>query len=105
MNIFNAKQKIILIAFITIFVAGCGMQPKITMAKYNQVQDGMGYSNVCSIMGENGQEMSSSSMPGVPGMIPSITTKAYGWQNPEGSNTIIMFQNDKMVMKSQFGLK
>ena len=95
----------VLILSIALLIIGCGASPKFTMEKYNRVRDGVSYFEVCAIMGEDGQEMSSSTMPGIPGVMTSLTTKAYGWKNPDGSNTIIMFQNDRMMMKSQFGLK
>ena len=98
-------KKIVVIVALSLLLLGCGMVQKITIEKYNQVRDGASYYAVCSIMGEDGQEMSSSVMPGIPGVMPSITTKSYGWKNTDGSNTIIMFQNDRMMTKAQFGLK
>jgi hypothetical protein len=76
----------------------------ITLDEYNQVSDGMSYSQVVSIVGEDGKENSSSTMPGVPGYTEAIITKAYSWQNADGSNMICMFQNDRLISKAQAGL-
>jgi hypothetical protein len=65
----------------------------------------MSYSQVVFIIGEGGTESSSSTMEGVPGVMPSITTKLYMWQNSDGSNMNAIFQNDKLTTKAQFGLK
>jgi hypothetical protein len=55
-------------------------------------------------VGEDGTESSSNTMQGVPGVMETVVTKAYTWQNTDGSNMICMFQNDKMISKAQAGL-
>jgi len=75
-----------------------------TMAKYEQLTDGMSYTEAVSVLGDGGKEQSRSHMDGVPGVTPAIDTVAYAWQNPDGSNIILMFQNDKMQNKAQAGL-
>lgn len=79
--------------------------PPITMEKYLKIQEGMSYSQVVEIIGEQGVEMSRNRMEGVPGVMESIETAMYGWQNPDGSNMNAMFQNDKLIQRAQFGLK
>lgn len=69
----------------------------ITMAKFNQISEGMTYEQVVAIVGEPGELMSSSDLAG-------IKTVAYSWKNRNGSNMLAMFQNGAMVQKSQFGL-
>jgi ribosomal protein S17E len=70
---------------------------KITMEKYNQVATGMTYEQVKAILGE-GTEMSKNEMAG-------YVTVMYMWQNKDGSNMNVMFQNDAVNNKAQFGLK
>ena len=90
----------------TILLSGCSSTPnQVTLQKYSQISSGDSYARVCGIIGKNGEEMSSSEMPGVPGVMPSIRTVMYVWKNPDGSNMNAMFQNDKLVAKAQFGLK
>lgn len=77
----------------------------VSLAEYHRIDDGMSYSQVVSIVGDSGTESSSSTMKGVPGVVPSITTKIYTWQNSDGSNMNAMFQNDKLITKAQALLK
>jgi hypothetical protein len=77
----------------------------VTKAKYDQVREGMSYREVVHIMGSRGEENASSRMEGVPGVMRDLTTKAYSWVNPDGSNMTALFQNDKLIVKAQFGLK
>lgn len=69
----------------------------ITLEMYNKVKEGMTYEQVKNILGE-GEEMSSSEMSG-------IKIVMYNWVNPGGSNMNVLFQNNKLVTKAQFGLE
>jgi hypothetical protein len=71
--------------------------PVVTMANYTQIVNGMSYQQVKDIVGTEGKEMSSSELAG-------FITISYSWQNSDGSNMLLIFQNDKLVTKSQFGL-
>lgn len=74
-------------------------QPQITLSKYNQLQDGMSYSQVVQILGKPGVEISSSSIGG-------YKTVMIQWDVDEfGANMNAMFQNGKLISKAQFGLK
>lgn len=86
-------------------VSGCAIQTVVSKAEYDQIQEGMSYQQVVDIVGSEGEEMSSSKMQGVPGYVPEITTKMYVWKNPDGTNMICMFQNDRLITKSQTGLE
>ncbi len=77
----------------------------LTKAKYDKIKEGMSYAEVKGIIGEDGEEMASSKMDGVSGVVPSISTKMYVWKNSNGSNMNAMFQNGRMIQKAQFGLK
>ncbi|MCY4429018.1 MAG: hypothetical protein OXC11_01315 [Rhodospirillales bacterium] len=74
-------------------------EPPITMSEFRRVQTGMSYSAVVDVLGELGEEMSRTSVPGLP------TTIMYGWQNPDGSNMNAMFQGGSLIQKAQFGLR
>ena len=81
------------------FVASQPPRNIITMAKFTALKDGMSYSEVVGILGKPGEEMSRSSLGGT-------TTVMYMWKgNSFAGNMNAMFQDDEMVMKSQFGLK
>jgi hypothetical protein len=73
----------------------------VNMENYNKLQTGMSYSQVATILGKQGEELSSSDVAG-------IKTVMYKWDGDEGgfgANMNAMFQNGKLIMKSQFGLK
>ena len=71
--------------------------PVVTKYEYNQIVEGMSYSDVVRIIGAPGEELSRSDMAG-------ISTVMYSWANSGGSNMNAMFQNDKLVSRAQFGL-
>lgn len=75
------------------------------MRQYNAVRTGMPYGQVVSVLGTQGTELSRSEIKGVSGVTDDLVTVMYAWQNPDGSNMNVMFQNDKVVSKAQFGLK
>ena len=70
---------------------------RITAEEYARLYDGMSYSQAVAVIGEPGEETSRTDMAG-------YVTVAYSWKNYDGSNAIVMFQNDKLVSKAQFGL-
>lgn len=77
----------------------------ITKAQYDRLKNGMSYGDTVATLGFHGEELSSSHMDGVPGVIESIDTVMYIWKNSDGSNMNAMFQNDSLMQKAQFGLK
>lgn len=76
---------------------GSNFAPTVTMAKYEQVKDGMTYEEVEAIMGSKGEEISRSKSG-------EFELVMYTWKNATGS-MIAMFQNGKLKTKSQYGLK
>jgi uncharacterized membrane protein YvbJ len=71
-----------------------------SMSDYNQITTGMSYSQVKTILGSNeGKELSRVDITGAP------LTVSYQWQNDDGSNIIIMFQDDAVTTKAQALLK
>lgn len=71
----------------------------VTLANYNKLQDGMSYSQVTGILGKQGTEVSSNNIMGT-------KTVMYQWEGDGwASNMNAMFQNGKLISKSQLGLK
>lgn len=97
-----------LIAFATaLSLAACdapkavqgGDGPEVTMAQFNELKTGMTKAEVESVVGSPGVEQSSNELAG-------IKTEMLAWNgNSMGGNMNVMFQNGKMVSKSQFGLQ
>jgi hypothetical protein len=76
----------------------------VTYSEFQRVDSGMYYSEVKSIIGEGGTKVSSSEVDGF-GEFSGVSTNMYKWQNSDGSNMIVMFQNNEVTSKSQFGLR
>ncbi len=70
----------------------------ISMDKYNQIKDNMTKSEVEKIIGGAGEEISSSSGGG-------SKFSSFKWTGDNYSTIIVMYRNDKVMSKSQFGLK
>lgn len=70
----------------------------ISMGKYNQIKNDMKKSEVENIIGSAGEEISSSSGGG-------FTFSTYKWSGENYSTIIISYKNDRVMSKSQFGLK
>ena len=77
----------------------------VTFDEYKRVEDGMSYQQVVSIIGAQGEETVRNRLEGDPDVMESVDTVMYQWVNSNGSNMNAMFQNDKLVLKAQFGLK
>lgn len=80
-------------------------QTIVTKAHYDRIQKGMSYRQVVAVIGAEGEELSRNELEGVPGVMESVETVMYQWQNGNGSNMNAIFQNDKLMQKAQFGLK
>jgi hypothetical protein len=70
----------------------------LTFAKYEQIKIGMPRSDVEDILGGNGTEISSSSGGG-------MTFTVVKWEGDDFKSVILTFRNDKVMTKSQVGLK
>jgi hypothetical protein len=80
-------------------------QNVVSANAYSRITTGMSYRQVRSIIGSPGEEIARNHMDGVPGVMPSVVTTMYAWQNADGSNMNAMFQNDRLISKAQFGLR
>lgn len=69
-----------------------------TLAKYHRIETGMTPDEVHEIMGSWGKEQARVEAAG-------ILTVSYSWQNQDGANMTVMFQNGKVTSKGQFGLR
>jgi hypothetical protein len=72
----------------------------VTKAEYDRVKMGMSYVEVVDILGPPDEELSQSEIAG-------YVTVMYMWEGSGGlgANLNIMFQNDRVVNKAQFGLR
>jgi hypothetical protein len=71
----------------------------VTMANFSKLKTGMTYTQVVKILGKDGEELSSNEIGGV-------KTVMYKWDGDGfAANMNAMFQNNKLMSKSQFGLK
>jgi hypothetical protein len=80
-------------------------QSVVSKSEYDQVNQGMSYSDVVGVVGQDGQEISSSGTEAVPGVMEGHAFKMYQWQNPDGSNMIGTFDNGNLINKAQAGLQ
>lgn len=75
--------------------SGC----KVTLDQYNQLRTDMSYAQVASTLGCQGTELSRSDLAG-------YQTVMYSWDGAALlSNMNVMLQNNRLVSKSQFGLR
>lgn len=75
-------------------------EPPITLAKFNQLQNGITYEQAVQILGAQGTLISEN-------MLAGYHTAMYSWENPGvfQGNMNAMFQNNTLMSKSQIGLK
>ncbi|GEM_PF-1881042 len=73
---------------------------KITLAEYNQIDMGMTYDRVKSIVGSAGEELTRTQIAG-------YTTFIVVWEGVggNGANANVTFQNGEAIAKAQIGLK
>lgn len=71
----------------------------INMENYLKLQNGMSYQDAVNILGENGEEMTSSDIAGTKTVMYMWKAKGFG-----GANMNAMFQDNALTTKAQFGL-
>lgn len=72
--------------------------PIYSLNQFNQIQTGMTFEQVTAAIGSGGTKTAESNIAG-------ISTEAYSYQNADGSNMQLMFQNGALIQKAQFGLQ
>lgn len=71
----------------------------INLANFNLIKTGMKYDQVVKILGKEGEVLSETEMAG-------YKTVIYKWDGAGlGANMNAVFQNEKLISKSQYGLK
>jgi hypothetical protein len=90
--------------FASVVLTSCGGGDSITKEEYNKITNGMTYEECVSVIGFEGEEMSTVHQDGIPGIMEAMTVQIYMWQNSGGSNMNATFTNGKLDMKAQFGL-
>ena len=70
----------------------------LTLTKYNQVKNGMSYKQVVDILGSEGIVVTSTGS----GKFKTVT---YRWIGENNSYIMVTIENDKLVIKSQNGMK
>lgn len=76
--------------------------PTITKAEFEQTQNGMTPEQVALIVGGPGEMVADLGIPGTRGY--TVTYK-YTGEGSLGAKASMMFQNGKLYMKAQYGLK
>ena len=71
-----------------------------TASKFKIIQNGMSIDEVESIIGCRGETLSENQMAGI-----HTIMIAWSGRGGVGANMNAMFQNDRLIMKSQFGLR
>ena len=80
-------------------------QTGVTYEQFQRVQTGISLAQVQSILGVYSTETPKNRIDGG-GFIPTIETASYDWEgNRPLSRVGVIFQNDKVFQKTQFGLK
>lgn len=96
-------RRVLLAGFIimSFVLAGCGSSDQpFTLDKYERVYIGQDKEDTIRLMGSRGTPNATSSAPSL-----GITFESIMWQNPDGSNMQVMFQNGKVHTKAQAGLR
>lgn len=71
----------------------------VNLANFNLIKTGMKYEDVVKILGKEGEVLSETEMAG-------YKTVVYKWDGSGlGANLNAIFQNGKLISKSQYGLK
>lgn len=69
----------------------------VSLSNYGKIQVGATLDEVRAILGSEGQEAGNSELAG-------IVTTTYKWDGPGSSGLRLMFQNGRLISKSQAGL-
>lgn len=86
-----------LIAELDAMDAAADAGPSLTMATFNECRPGMTLDEVTMIIGQPDSILSESQVNGV-------QTVMYSWKGGWAANANMIFQNGKLIQKSQFGL-
>jgi len=74
-----------------------GQKPAFTSQMYGRIKKGMAHSEVVDLLGAEGDRLSSSYFEGT-------ANEVYVWTNPDDSHICVIFQDARVLVKTQFGL-
>lgn len=77
----------------------------ITLSDYRRLTPRISYSEACQILGKSGTEISHSRLDRTSTNEEPLETISYSWANSDGSNLILLFQNNQLVSRTQYGLQ
>lgn len=101
MKVIRSFMLSVLCIFTVISTTGCssggsGGSSSLTKEKYDNINDGVEYSKVCSIIGSDGTLLTQNGQKG------KDETAMYFWTTENGTKVYFTFQNSKLVSKSQY---
>jgi len=100
--VYIASFVLLFTLFYLIFIGNPFVDTGISLKEFNQIQNGMSYSQVAQIVGEPGTMLSSLDL----NIGAEYATEVYSWYGKDNiSNANITFQGGKVVMKVQLFLK
>ena len=72
-------------------------RPGVSLAAYDRIRPGMSYEDVGGLIGP-GTEINRTARRG-------MTMALYGRRRPAGANVNMVFENNRLIQKAQFGLR
>ena len=93
------KLFILLTLSVSLIISGCLNRDKYSLNQFESVKLGMSYYECTMILKDDGKLVGENYIPGL------VHTKLYSWKNKNGSNMLLMFQDNQLVQKNQYGLK
>ena len=72
-------------------------RPGVSLAAYDRIRPGMSYEDVGSFIGQ-GTEINRTARG-------DIRMVMYEWRLPGGANVNMVFENNRLIQKAQFGLR
>jgi len=78
------------------------VQQRHTLQDFQDLRDGISYDGATRTLGHLAHEVLRGTSEEVPGI--SADAKMYTWPNPNGSRIVLVFREDRLIQKIQFGL-
>lgn len=93
--------------FGSLLIAGCAPSGKnvVTLEEYNQLTPNMSYGRTKKIIGSEGTLQKTTYKPWTVEDTKSYVRRIYSWHNADGSSILVMFQDDRLIGRSQEGLE
>ncbi len=91
---------VLLTCLLVLTASACVPDSRITMAEFEAIEEGMPYEEVVEIIGSEGEEL-----PELGDEEEKTTFYTWTGAGEPGANANILFKEDKVFTKSQFGLK